>query len=386
MEIPESLKKNRDVAPYLARAQELFVAQPVVSYYCKIYVLEHILSNQLHVGSPEIEKFTIGLLDETEAIKTSHEDENVRLVLLNRQLSVNVVFAFAFRLFHSCLEEISHYEPARKIALATKLRAAINFFNVLHIFTGDEEGIDFDQTTGGKCTSKDQFVAFVKDKSKTLKFQLSRLIKNEIPIAGEEEELSRFVAAAENDDEADVSVQAATKLESEVVGSEQDQKTNGALSSVTDIKDTADQSLLSLPGVPRFDPSEEDDEIKLPGAPQFLPDDDVSHINKKSSIHVIPPQDQPKQEEKPEQAPEPKEEHQLKPKPEIISEHKEARLAHKLTKADITSIIDSTEHIGQIQKHAKFAISALNYEDLDTAEKELRRGLELLALIKQAAD
>lgn len=392
MEIPESLKNNREVAPFLARARELIVAQPVVSYYCKVYVLEHILSNQLHVGNSEVETFTIGLLDETEAIKNGHEDENVRHVLQNRQLSVNVVFAFAFRLFHSCLEEIAHYDAARKIALATKLRAAINFFNVLRIFTGDEETIDFDQTTGGKCTSKDEFVAFVKEKSKTLKYQLSRLIKNEIPVAGEEEELNRLVAGTETPDvdpeteatepkpelevgpELGLEVAPESEPDSEPVSElQKGPLSTGFSTSPSPTPDTfgaADDSLLSLPGVPRFDPSQEDDEIKLPGAPLFLPDDDVSHINKKSSIHMIPPQDQPK-ELKPAPKPEPK------PAP------KESKLVQKLTKADITSIIDSTEHISQIQKHAKFAISALNYEDLDTAEKELRRGLELLALVRQ---
>lgn len=34
--------------------------------------------------------------------------------------------------------------------------------------------------------------------------------------------------------------------------------------------------------------------------------------------------------------------------------------------------------IATIQKHAKWAISALNYDDLDTARKELRLALELL--------
>lgn len=349
-------------------------AQPVVSYFCKIYVLEHILSNQLHVGNPEVESFTVSLLDETEATKTSHDDENVRRVLESRQLSVNVVFAFAFRLFHSCLEEIAHYDASRKIALATKLRAAINFFNVLQVFTGEEESIDFDQTTGGKCTSRELFVAFVKDKTKTLKYQLSRLIKNEIPVAGEEEELESFVAGADTQEPEEGAPHGPElQSEEEIDRNAPESGFPVAPSPPLDSASAANDSLLSLPGVPRFDPSEEDDDIKLPGAPLFLPDDDVSHINKKSSIHMIPPQEPPAPQTKPESKAEPKHE----------AEHK----AHaKLTKADITSIIDSTEHISQIQKHAKFAISALNYEDLDTAERELRQGLELLALVRQAEE
>ena len=37
------------------------------------------------------------------------------------------------------------------------------------------------------------------------------------------------------------------------------------------------------------------------------------------------------------------------------------------------------ETVAKAQKHAKFAISALNFEDLDTARKELRRALEMLS-------
>lgn len=359
LEIPESLKKDRDVHPYLARARELHTAQPVVSYFCKIYVLEHILSKQLHVGNPEVEAFTVALLDDTEAIKNSHEDENVRAVLESRQLSVNVVFAFAFRLFHSCLEEISHYEASRKILLASKLRAAINFFNVLQVFTGDQDTeIDFEKTTGGKCTSKEEFIAFVRDKLKTLKYQLSRLIKDEIPVVGEEEELRQLELDAQDEE------------------NENEQESKSPQTSAPDVPE--DSALLSLPGVPRFDPSEEDDDLKLPGAPHFLPDDDVSHINKQSAIHMIPPQDLKESgSDRPKSIP-------AKSSESISKTAKSSKVATKLTKEDITSIIDSTEHISQIQKHAKFAISALNYEDLDTAEEELKKGLELLALVRQS--
>jgi len=37
------------------------------------------------------------------------------------------------------------------------------------------------------------------------------------------------------------------------------------------------------------------------------------------------------------------------------------------------------ETVVKAQKHAKFAISALNFEDLDTARRELRKALEILS-------
>lgn len=45
--------------------------------------------------------------------------------------------------------------------------------------------------------------------------------------------------------------------------------------------------------------------------------------------------------------------------------------------AEVTNTLDPML-IGTIQKHAKWAISALNYDDLDTARKELRAALILL--------
>lgn len=389
--VPESLKKDRDVAPYIARAAELQAVNPVVSYYCKIYVLDHILSHRLHVGNLEVETFTVALLDDTETIKNSHEDEEVRAALADRQLSVNLVFAFGFRLFTSCLEDLSHYDGSNKIQLASKFRAAINFLSVLKVFTGgDETSIDFSKTSGGKCATKDEFDAFVKDKIKLLKYQLSRLIKDEIPLQGEEEELAELLNAAP---EADVQPEA----------NEDEEEPSLFPSAPTELKDldgpaspdlpvvpsspklpsasskeqspSPDDHPFKLPGAPKFDPQSSDSEddsgnVKLPGAPKFLPDDDLSHINKTSSIQVFPP-------EPPANAPPPAAKPATSRKPSSTTPHK------PITKESLADIIDTTEQIAQIQKHAKFAISALNYEDLETAERELLQSMEILKLVKK---
>lgn len=360
--IPLSIKQDREVTPYIARSLEMLTVNPVVSYYCKIHVLDHILSQRLHVGNKEVETFTMGLLDDTELIKNSHDDENVQQVLNSRQLSVNLVFVFAFRLFNGCLEDLSNYDGSNKIQLATKLRASINFLNVLNVFTGDDDAsIDFSKTTGGKCASREEFVAFTKEKTKTLKYQLSRLIKDEIPLKGEEEELAELEQLGD--------AEASTEDGSKAIDADDEDDS---------VKDTEGPSEpeFSLPGAPKFDPSSDNDDndddgnFKLPGAPKFLPDDDLTHINKASSIHVFSRES----EDKPKPQP--------KPKPVVAKEEPKPHVL--LTKESLASIVDTTEQISQIQKHAKFAISALNYEDLATAEAELLRGLELLRLVKNA--
>lgn len=397
-ELPDSLKSDRNVAPFIARSNELVQANPVVSYYCKIYVLDHILTNRLHVGNHDVESFTVSLLDDTEAIKTAHPDENVRAVLADRQLSLNLVFAFSFRLFTSCLEDLSHYDGSNKIQLAGKVRATINFLSVLKVFTGGEDvTLDFASTTGGKCTSRDEFDAFVKDKLKTLKYQLSRLIKDEIPLQGEEEELAELENLGLSEDKLGFSedkIEQDTEREPSLFPSAPKELSDLDLSApevlfspppstskfTPQLSTSGPRSLsvspaFNLPGAPKFDPSSDGSDtdlgnVKLPGAPKFLPDDDLSHINKTSSIQVFSPDN----EVKPVSAPAPK---PFSRKPSAVEPHK------PITKEVLAEIIDSAEQIAQIQKHAKFAISALNYEDLDTAERELARSLEILRLVKK---
>lgn len=346
---------------------------PVVSYYCKVYVLEYILSNRLHTTDKEIEAFTIALLEDTELIKNSLDDEDLHKILTNRQLSLNVVFAFVFKLFLSSLEDISNYDGSNKIQLAGKLRAAINFMTSLKVFTGEgDESLDFSETTGGKCESKGEFVAFLKDKTKVLKYQLSRLIKNEIPLKEEDKELAKL---EENVDESTKPNENANEVETSPTN--EDPALDIENSSSPQAYTPHDENSLHLPGAPRYEPGhdadDDDNEVKLPGAPKFLPDDDLSQINKDSSIKVFTPNQQPR-------------EHEDTPTKPTNSRSASANLSRQhepITKENLQTILNTGEKITKVQKHAKFAISALNYEDIETAEKELLQGLEVLRLIKK---
>ena len=50
----------------------------------------------------------------------------------------------------------------------------------------------------------------------------------------------------------------------------------------------------------------------------------------------------------------------------------------KHTQSALHAMMDRTSAIEQVQKNAKYAISALNYEDIDTAKDELRKALAML--------
>ncbi|KAK9372564.1 Vta1 like-domain-containing protein [Lipomyces chichibuensis] len=51
---------------------------------------------------------------------------------------------------------------------------------------------------------------------------------------------------------------------------------------------------------------------------------------------------------------------------------------HQVSKTEVQQIMDEAERFSLAQKHSRYAISALNYEDVDTAVKELKAALKLL--------
>lgn len=396
--VPESLRSDKTVASFIAKSAELEDINPIVSYYCKIYVLEYILNNKLHVKAPENEAFIIKLLDITETMKKSEDDETIHQVLNNKQLSINTVFSFSFKIFNSSLQDLSNYDGLNKGALLSKFRASIDFLTLISIFTeSNDSSIEYGKITGGKCTTNVEFDTFIKSQIKICKYQMSKLIKDEVPI--------KRIHDSELEKELDQELEQLNVEGGEEEGEEEGVESNtstGALPGVPNFlpdevssemklpgapnlvpgalppgdvalppsflpEDDEPDSYVKLPGAPHFLPDDEDD-VKLPGAPKFLPDDDdLSHINKTSSIQVFPPD---LGSRKPSAT---------STKPE--RPHKSGS-AH-ITRDNVNTILDTTEHIAAIQKHAKFAISALNYEDLSTAEAELVKGLELLRSIKQ---
>jgi vacuolar protein sorting-associated protein VTA1 len=424
--IPESLKTDKSVSSFIARSIEIAGVNPVVSYYCKLYVLEYILSNKLHTTSKDVERFTIELLDETETLKKD-SDESVQQALADKSISLSIVLSFSYKLFNSCLETLSNYTRAvNKQALIGKLRATINFLTILSTFVnGDDSTIDWKKLTGGKANTAAEFDNLNKEKIKVIKYQLSKLIKNEIPFKDEpndkelEDELDKELAAlgdnsetklpgapsflpeeefpseklpetpkfTDDEDNDEFKLPGAPsflpeddnndfnnfKLPSapkDLDSSDNDFKLPSAPKNLDSGSNSDSEGNVKLPGVPHFPPenSESDSEVKLPGAPKYLPDDDLSHINRNSSIHVFPPDNEPKA-------------HIPAPVKSIPTKPPTNHHPH-LTKENISHIVDKTELINKVQKHAKFAISALNYEDIATAERELLQGLELLRVLK----
>ncbi|CCE85962.1 Piso0_005604 [Millerozyma farinosa CBS 7064] len=398
-EIPESLRGDKTVTSFIKRSNELLEANVVVSYFCKIYVLEHILKNKLHQTNKEVEAFTVSLLDETEKIK-NEADEGLAKVLGDRTLSASVVMNFAYRIANASLQDLQSYTGSNRGRLIEKLRAALNFMDLLSIFARDTEShVDFSRLTKGRMSTAEEFEKMNNQKIRTLKYQLTRVVKDEVQVSSDvmDEELEREF------NKLDVGAGASASEEGEGNDLQSPEPSEPAASStqppadeesVTPVTDTAadtaasseapdtskntdgDNSNLWLPEAPS-EPVTRDSDINLPGVPKYLPDHDISHINKSASIHVFSPSS-PKDADRSLHT-HPRASPSVSP-PKNTPTHS----AHEpLTKKNIDSIISATDRIAQAQKYAKFAISALNYEDIDTAEAQLVQALEQVRSIQK---
>lgn len=398
-EIPESLIHDKVVTSFIKRSNELLEANVVVSYFCKIYVLEHILKNRLHQTNKEVEAFTVLLLDETEKIK-NEADEGLAKVLGDRTLSASVVMNFAYKITNASLHDLQLYTGANKGRLIEKLRAALNFLNLLCIFTRDSESnVDFSRLTKGRMSTAQEFEKLNRQKIRTLKYQLMRVVKDDVQVRSDdvdeelEQELNNLDITADTlasgaGEGRELQSLDTNKPAISLIQPLADEETTTTamdtpLDTVADSRPPersnnteGDSSDLWLPEAPS-EPVAKDSEINLPGVPKYLPDHDISHINKSASIHVFSPSS-PKDADRslhswasasPSVTP-----------PKNTSTHS---VHEPLTKKNIDSIISATDRIAQAQKCAKFAISALNYEDIDTAEAQLVQALEQVRSIQK---
>lgn len=365
-DIPVGLQNDKSVTPYLARAAELAEFEPVISYYCKFYVLDYILTNKLHGKDKEIEAFTLNLLDEIEVLKKSSEgdeSQDFQKVLNDKKLSIQIVMTFAFKLFNNCMESVTKY-TGDQAGVASKIRATLVFLSLLRLF--DENEDDISGATQGKITTTEEWRKLYGTKVKVLKLQLSKLIRGEIEIYVDEAELSR---------EFDELTFENTPLEDEI-NKNTEEGEDASESNIPDFKQPSspppfidaesDEGLPVLPGAPSTAP--DDNEIHLPGAPSFLPDEDVVVPGMNDGpIHYIPKTSNNTKKD------------HSKPSAQVPV----STPAVDLTPTNITEILDTTEVISKAQKRCRFAISALNYEDYTTAEAELVEALELVRCLKR---
>ncbi|WPH01698.1 Vacuolar protein sorting-associated protein vts1 [Acrodontium crateriforme] len=73
--LPAALK-TADLHRFAARAAQLQNFRPVITYWCEYYVLQGVLSKQLHANDPQCSEYAISLMDKLEAFKQSHATDD----------------------------------------------------------------------------------------------------------------------------------------------------------------------------------------------------------------------------------------------------------------------------------------------------------------------
>lgn len=342
MSTPAAPASLKPILPYLAKAKETQTADPIVSYHCKLYAAQQIVDQGLHQKDTEAAIFTGNLLDEIEKLKEDDpvlSSEKGQAVINDDTVASSYVEAFALKIFARADKAVR--EKTSTKATAQMFFAAATFFEVVKLF-GE---LDKD----------------VVDKIKYSKFHAARILRtlkagedpNEFTVEEEEEpeeelpETEEDLAALPEEEQikrmmADMKKEAGVEDGGESVDP-LDRGSNGHVSSFASkaLSDDSDPFSNIPPAPPTFLP-----EDNTPPAPPSNPPGDVAP-----------------------------------PKPELPSPQRKVSLPAKIvaTPVDPKTVLDEDALIKQAQKHAKFAISALNYEDKETALRELQAAMDLLS-------
>ncbi|ODV87611.1 hypothetical protein CANARDRAFT_194392 [[Candida] arabinofermentans NRRL YB-2248] len=339
--LPEALTKV--IGSYIKRSNELDKFQPVIAYFCKLYAVEVILKEKLHLQSKEIETYAFHLLDQIEVIKAEFKESNPKIseLINDRASSFKLVKAFSDSIFQKAFQEISNHTSSRKTVESFK--ASLDFYNLLNLW----EDL-YSENIGD-----------IEKQIKYAKFHSMRILK----------------AYKNGEDPNDYISPEEQKDDSAEIDSAFPPAPSGLQTPVASTSET-DPATLQLPTAP----DDIEDELNMPPAPVLIRGE-RNELGLPETPH-LPPKLPPQPETPKSQQPKPVAKNVQTPKTHGVPNTTRASIhepeSHKISKAEIQKILRDDEIIAMAQKKAKFAISALNYEDVDTAIKELQAALNLL--------
>ncbi|ODQ66280.1 DUF605-domain-containing protein [Nadsonia fulvescens var. elongata DSM 6958] len=337
-----------------------------MAYYCKLHAVQQIISSGLHLSDPSVANYTMLLLDDIEQLKKEDSvltSENGRAILGDEDVAKAYVENFAYKIFVKADKAVHDKTVTKQTAMA--FMACATFLDLLDVFEGEVDEGNL-------------------EKKKYAKFQAMRIMKalknGEDPNDYEPEPQDQEEFGYEDGDQ---------NAERENGEAEIDKILNEAKQSIgqEDVEDEAevnnksnyDDVNINSENEAENSDSEQDYNNLFPSTPSFQPSSQPS-VNEtpfNSTLfekgNVAP--DLPS-------APSAFSTH-ITPSAPIVPSAPPAPLApspHQalVSKETVRRIVDESQLISTVQKHAKFAISALNYEDMKTAMKELRLALELL--------
>lgn len=328
-------RKVSFVQAVLARAAELNKAEPVVAYYCRLHAAQQILESKLHLSDPEVGEFANALLSELESSEANASPE-IKEILADKDAALAYVQNFALSIFDRGDRAIVEQRVSK--TTASTLMAAAIFLDLERVWQ--------------------PLSAETSEKIKYAKYQAARILKaikagqdpNELfkessePVDGELEQ----IVGSENNNEEDQAGEANADSNSPEPG--------------VSLPDTPSLPPEGLPETPSMPPS------GLPEAPEDSPG---------VPFNYPPP---PKVPEAGDFNPAKSSERmQYSRAQHEVPSNKSHRYTSRAPEKenDFDTLLQRGKMQEAAQKHAKWAISALNYDDVVTAVNELKQALAL---------
>ncbi|PWY86996.1 DUF605-domain-containing protein [Aspergillus heteromorphus CBS 117.55] len=404
--IPASLR-SADIGRYALRAAQLERVKPVISYWCNFWIVNQIIERGLHTSDDEVKLYTTDLVDKLEEFKSQNADNDAVM---------DAVAANAY-VEQFGLEILGKAEATMKADKVTKqtadtFQAAATFLELCQIWNPLEPEIAA--------------------KIKFSKYHAVRIIK--AIKAGEDPNASNPVTAEDEDEEGGIETSQDDPEVQAIVGPSAAQPKQPSVEEIPDEALQPSQSPPLLPEPPtalsdapaaRYSseptsPNEEGDSpLNLPSAPNTFASSSSTSVpnfpdtpadigakpaeERSDSFHSFPPpssipppspsvasHDAGFFYSKPTASP------ALPPPPFVQSPSTTVPVVTRPTPPSIPSPIPPApapvpsrssqaksqpvddQTIALAQKHARWAVSALTFDDVDTAIKELRNSLKCL--------
>ncbi|KAK6815757.1 hypothetical protein PG987_016523 [Apiospora arundinis] len=395
--IPAPLKQA-GITPFVVRATQLEKAKPVIAYWCEYWVVNQILAKQLHSTDDDCLQFTMALMDKLEQTKSEQAGNDAILDDMAGKAQTAVTFEAAATFFH--LVNIwgpPDAETEQKIKFAK--------WNAARILRAIKEGKDPNESNPKPQEEKAEPQLDPNDPEVQALGGLPRTATVEdAPEEGDKTYLDPKASAI-----SPATVSAPTSPPQSAIAPEQvspiappDQPANeGYFPSAPSAPSADDDPPLQLPSAPGAPSSVGDPELSIPSPPTVHPG---SAIPPSGTISppTLPdtPQSFYQQPQPPIHQPSPlapgsglpplllralRPASPARPRRTTFTasqRNPQGRHGHHLrygrTKLLRQRSRRSQRRVTVAQKHAKWAISALNFEDVPTAVRELKAALNAL--------
>lgn len=364
-------------------------AVPVIGYYIKLHLVEELLG--LAERTDEVVSTATQLLDKIEGFKQSAEDDAVKQLLENQTKAKTYFLNFALSLYNEQLSKIQ--QGAINQDLSRALWCCIDLFGA---FLG----------LWGKSEATEDEVQQSQKRIKYCKVYLSKLARGELkPVrptqenAPDNKDVDSLLSElrkmeGDGEEEGEISQQGEGKTEEEREGPGPETEGKDPEDSNLD-PESVNEFIKSLEEDPSLGDPSESKELELRDS---QPEQEQERRDTEELIRKMRELDNDAEEqsdtELQSEGEEPKFELPSAPtdigaRPAFIdSDDEPEKVATAPSKVvqqpthfkpeDLKKMWNREDQISEVQKRAKFAISALNYEDIKSAKEELAKALELL--------